>query len=84
MSIDQAIPELAGIPGHSISMQFRNSKTELNLYFYCNDQLNMNTSAYAGIGRNSVKFDGMGRNWMSGIPELNDDEFDGLARCRNV
>jgi hypothetical protein len=46
----------------------------------------MNTSAYAGIGRNSVKFDGMGRNWMSGIRELNDDddESDGLARCRNV
>jgi hypothetical protein len=28
--------------------------------------------------------DGMGRNWMSGIPELHDDEFDGLMRCRNV
>jgi len=44
----------------------------------------MNTSAYAGIGRNSVKFDCMGRNWISGIPESNDDKFDGLARCRNV
>jgi len=29
----------------------------------------MNTSTYAGI---------------AGIPEWNDDEFDGLARCRNV
>jgi hypothetical protein len=44
----------------------------------------MNTSTYAGIDRNSVKFDGMGRTWMSVIPELNDDEFDGLVRCRNV
>ncbi len=44
----------------------------------------MNTSSYAGIGRNSVKFDDMGRNWMSGIPELNDDEFDGLVACGNV
>jgi len=44
----------------------------------------MNASTYAGIGRNSVKLDGMGRNWMSGIPELDDDEFDGLVRCRNV
>jgi hypothetical protein len=44
----------------------------------------MNTSGYAGIGGNSVKFDVMGRNWMSGIPELNDDEFDGLVACGNV
>jgi hypothetical protein len=44
----------------------------------------MNASTYAGIGRTSVKFDGMGMNWMSGIPELNDDEFDGLVQCRNV
>jgi hypothetical protein len=44
----------------------------------------MNTSTYAGIGRNSVKFDGTGRNGISGIPELNDDEFDGLVRYGNV
>jgi len=37
-----------------------------------------------GIGRNQQESAGIGRNWMSGIPELNDDEFDGLARCRNV